>query len=258
MTLEELIDELRRNILGDRSDRIPDSTSDYLWDDLTLVRYIDEAQRRLCAEAFIIRDGSTPEVTQVTLVAGQQLYPLHNTIIGVISAKYDTDVFDLARGGHSVFDLYRSPDTLDWQQVTALAQTPGRTRAFSTDEEVSTDAEDDTRQLVTMRVYPVPTAEEAGKKIYMRVARLPLERLDLDFAEVQIPEVPELHHLPMLDWAASLALRIVDQDAGNPKASKDFAATFENYVRKARRTALKKMFAPTGWGFGRGGWSWES
>jgi hypothetical protein len=51
-----------------------------------------------------------------------------------------------------------------------------------------------------------------------------------------------------------LALRIVDQDAGNRVRSADFAASFEAHVQDARKLVLRKLFAPTGWGFGRGGW----
>lgn len=257
MVLEELVDELRRNILHDRSDRIADSTSDYLWDDKTLVRYIDEAQRRLCAEGFVIRDATTQAVTQVTLVAGQSIYPLHSAVIAVMSAKYEDDNYDLARGGHSLFDNFRQNDQPGWDLSLAASIAPGRPVAYSTDEATSVDADDETHTLVNLRVYPVPSAAEAGKKINMRVCRLPLERLDVDLMEIMVPEVPEFHHIPMLDWAAALALRIVDQDGGNPQRAKEFAASFEAYVKKARRMALRKMFAPVTWGFGRAGWSWE-
>jgi hypothetical protein len=29
-------------------------------------------------------------------------------------------------------------------------------------------------------------------------------------------------------------------------------------VVEARKTAMRKLFAPTGWGFGRGGYVWDS
>jgi hypothetical protein len=53
------------------------------------------------------------------------------------------------------------------------------------------------------------------------VCRKPINELVLNNLEA-VPEVPEDHHLDMLDWAAYLALRIVDQDSGNRTRAKRF------------------------------------
>ena len=49
---------------------------------------------------------------------------------------------------------------------------------------------------------------------------------------------------------------IVDDDAGAPKRAADFMATFDMHVKEARALTMRKLFAPMGWGFGRGGYSW--
>ena len=54
-----------------------------------------------------------------------------------------------------------------------------------------------------------------------------------------------------------MALMIADDDAGNQKLAQDRLAMFERNVLEARKTAMRKLFAPMGWGFGRGGYSWE-
>ena len=51
MNLGDLLEELRENILHDRSDRIAGDT-DQLWSDRTLVRYINEAERKMAREAL--------------------------------------------------------------------------------------------------------------------------------------------------------------------------------------------------------------
>ena len=61
----------------------------------------------------------------------------------------------------------------------------------------------------------------------------------------------------MLDWAAYLALRIVDVDAGMPSRANEFRASFEDHVKNARNSAMRKLFAPLQWGFGRNGFTWE-
>jgi hypothetical protein len=73
MKLGDLLSELRLNILNDRSDRI-DGDSDYLWTDETLVRYINEAQRRFACRSLVIRDATTPEVVDVVLETGVTEY----------------------------------------------------------------------------------------------------------------------------------------------------------------------------------------
>lgn len=255
MKLSDLLDELRRNILNDRSDRVSGS-SDYLWEDATLVRYINEAQRRFAVRAYVIRDATTPEVVNVTLVAGVTQYTLHPSIIGVISAKVATTAVDLTRVGHSVLSSYSNPSGMVLYSTPFEQLNPGAPLAFSTDEAIAED-DDGTISALSMRVYPAPRTEDAGTIIKLRVIRKPLDELTCNnlFA---VPEIPADHHLEMLDWAAYLALRIVDDDAGMPRRAQEFAATFEGHVNEARKLVLRKLFAPQPWGFGRGGFSWES
>src|SRR5574343_1086299 len=256
MILSELISELRRNILYDRSDRT-DGDSDQLWDDDTLVRYIDEAQRKLAREGLVIRDGSTVEVTQVTLATGQHTYALHSSVIAVISARYDTDQPDLKRVGHWFLAGFQVPDRDYFDVNLATTLTPGRPLAFSTDEEVRTNSDaGDSAGVMALRVYPTPTASENGKKVYLRVIRMPIERLGKKHLKMT-PEVPEEHHLEMLDWAAYLALRVQDQDAGNSSEAAKFESRFLATIKRAQRAQMRKLFSPQGWGFGRSRWSWE-
>lgn len=253
MTLQELLDELRFNILHDRSDRVA-GTPDYLWSDVALVRYINEAQRRYARLGLLIRDGSS-DVTRVTLQAGVNQYALDPSILAVMSVRYPGDTADLARGGHAAFDTYRQPDPYYFDPSQLSTTGPGKPLAFATDDYLSADDYDSTG-VVTLRVYPVPGALQQGQVMQMRVVRMPLD--DLTTRNLRaVPEIPVDHHLEMLDWAAYLALRIVDIDAGAPERAGDFKRTFEENVQKARNNAMRKLFAPSQWGFGRNGWSWE-
>jgi hypothetical protein len=253
MNLGELVQELRENILHDRSNRVA-GASDQLWSDATLVRYIDEAQRRLAREGLVIRDASNPEVTTVTPVAGTDEYALHPSILAVMSARQDGDTADLARAGHSALQTYRQPDAYFFDPSSLSSLAPGKPLAYSTDEYLRMD-EDGSSGVVSLRLYPVPATGYLAP-IKLRVVRLPVERLSVKNL-CGVPEVPEIHHLEMLDWAAYLALRIVDTDGGMPNRAMEFRASFEDTVRKARNAAMRKMFAPLQWGFGRNGFSWE-
>lgn len=252
MNLGELLNELRVNILNDRSDRISGS-SDYLWTDETLINYINVAQRRFARRSLCLRDSKTVEVCQITLVAGQAEYTLHQSVLAVISAKLEGETQDLRRGGHSVFDTYQTQDTFffDVNELSQLA--PGKPFAFSTDETLDAD-DNGAVSSVVLRAYPEPSAEHAGKKIYLRVIRLPI---DVMSNMKQQAEVPEDHQYEMLDWAAYLALRIADHDAGDGPRAERYAKSFEAHAQVARNASMRKLFAPTTWGFGRGGYTWE-
>lgn len=254
MNLGDLLDELRSNILHDRSDRIS-GTPDYLWTDATLVRYIDEAQRRFARLSLCIRDGSTDEATLVTLATGVNQYDLHESVIAVISAKMADDRVDLTRAGHSMLSVYQAPST-NFLDPGSFATLPdGKPLAFSTDEEVVLD-DHGSAGMMTLRVYPAPSAEYAGEQVRLRVIRKPIERLVATNLGAVL-EIPEEHHLEVLDWAAYLALRIVDIDAGATNRAKEFAQSFEVHVKAARAASMRKLFAPSSWGFGRSGFSWE-
>jgi hypothetical protein len=270
MDLGDLLDELRHGILHDASDQVSGAI-DYLWSDKRLTRYIDEAHKRFARYSLCLRDATTPEVCQVQLVALQKTYDLHPSIVAVLSACHAGDTSDLARAGHTAFSTYYRPDNYFFDTSFLASLPPGRVRAYSTDESISRDT-GGTLKRITLRVYPEPEPVEATV-LNLRVVRLPLQTLSIaPYSWVKdipasgpeynstlgvIPEVPDEHHMEMLDWAAHLALRIIDHDAEDQNRSQLFAQSFQAKVDDARKLAMRKMFNPSLWGFGRNGWSYE-
>lgn len=252
MNLGALRNELRENILHDRSDQIA-GTTDYLWSDATLNLYINEAQRKMAREALMIRDNTTPIATQVQTVPFQREYTLHPSVVAVLSAKCDCDRADLARAGHAAFDTYHMPNPYFFDPSSLSALPPGKIVAFDTDEGVSPDSNGG-MGVMQFRTYPAPDPVHA-QLIRLRVVRMPINDLVND---TDNPEIPREHHLDMLEWAAYLALRIVDHDGGNIEAANNFRASFEDHVTEARKVAMRKLFTPLQWGFGRNGFSYES
>ena len=262
MNLGDLLEELRENILHDRSDRIAGDT-DQLWSDRTLVRYINEAERKMAREALLLRDGTTREVTHIYTKAFQREYPLHNSVIAVISARcfansslgLKDDRADLARAGHASFDTYHVPDRYFFDPSSLSGLQPGKIVAFDTDEYLSENDEGSLSKM-TFRTYPAPVTAHV-QPIHLRVLRMPLNRLMLGDKDAY-PEIPEDHHLDMLDWAAYLALRIVDLDGGDPERAEEFKTSFEAHVLEAKKIMMRKLFSVSEWGFGRNGWSYET
>ena len=251
MNLSGLLGFLRSSILRDTSDQTG-GPSDYLWSDATLTTMINEAYYRFAAEALCLRDNTNPQFTQFRTVPLVDQYALDPAVLAVLSVQMAGDRSDLARAGHSEFNAYVRPDTYYFDPNTLALLPPGKPQAFSTDEGLS-ETDDGAVSAITLRLFPKPSADWAPTIASLRVIRLPSGPLEQG---ADVPELPERHHIEMLDWAAYLALRIVDHDLGDPARAEGFKASFEDFARKARLLAMRKMFTPLQHGFGRGGWSW--
>jgi hypothetical protein len=263
-----MLHTLRANILHDRSDMI-EGDEDHLWTDATLCRYIDEAIRRFAKLTLCIRDGTTPQYTQFQTVAYQKMYPLDPTVLAVLSVRslgngtwvngvytgsIQEDKADLARAGHANFDTYREPDTYYFNPNWLSQLPPGKPLAYDTDEYTVADTNGSVG-VMAVRLYPIVGPTWAGATMQMRVARMPQARYlntDLDV----IPEIPEDFHLGVLDYAAYLALRIVDHDLGDPERAEEFRQSFARLVDEAKAEMQKKQFAESLFGFGRNGFSY--
>ncbi len=250
MNLDDQLQELRINILRDRSDIIAGDT-DSLWSDETLIRYIQDAERRFARQTLILRDATTREVTEVRLKAGTTLYLLHRSVISVLSARYDTNQYDLQRSGHAIVNDARPPEFLSFDPSIPYTTPPGDPLAFYTDETLV-----NTRQGgVTLALYPVPGVDQDGKTLRLRVIRVPMTKYDLDNTERE-SEIPEDYQLDVLEWAAYRAMRGYDGDAGAPTPAEAHKKAFEESIVAAIREMKRKMFANTGFRFGTNGFSW--
>jgi hypothetical protein len=249
MTLQELLDELRVNVLHDDAG-LASGPDDRLWSDDTLVRYLNDAERRFARQTLCLRDASTPEVVEVTLTSGVADYSLHKSVRAVVSARYEDDSADLGRVGHVTMQEIVPPETIvfDVNQVSAL--TPGKPLAISTDEALDLSE----NAAVVLTVWPTPSDAEEGKRVLLRVARTPLVLLDLERADKQCPEIPEEYHLDLCEWAAYRCFRTSDLDGASDKATQHeqrFAAAISEVMRDVR----KKMHAPARFAFGAFAWS---
>jgi len=250
MTLSEQLEELRVNILRDRSDIIS-GDADSLWTDDTLIGYIKDAERRFARQTLIIRDSTTPEVTRITLKAGVPTYATHASVLSVISARYDTDSFDLQRSGHGLILQFTPPEFLTYDPNAAYTIPPGRPIAYMTDETLVFARQ----QKVTVTVYPTPGADENNKVLSMRVVRLPMTEYSSSGLENE-SELPEDYQLDALEWAAYRAQRGFDADAGASTQADKHKEAFDEAVLKAQKEAKRKMFANITVRYGMNGFAW--
>lgn len=205
MTLRELLDELRRNILRDVSTaangRVKD---DSIWSDEALLLYIRDAEAKFVSQTMCLRDSNTPEVTQITLQSGVAEYPLDKRVLSVHEAILDGRTV-LGRTSWNTRFGFSAPMTPNTSY--SPPNESGQPRIFYTD-----------RDSYSLGLYPTPSAQQEGLVLRMQVARMPLIALSKTNMDAS-SEVPEQYHLDMLEWAAWRALRNHDPDIdGAPEA----------------------------------------
>ena len=92
MTLEELLDHIGTHVLDDRAPRIQ-GAADSLYPDELIVRYLNEGQRFFCRKAWPIIDSTTPACCEIVPLANTSDYPLHSSVVRVLSVRAsDSDV----------------------------------------------------------------------------------------------------------------------------------------------------------------------
>lgn len=249
MTLQELLDELRGNLLRDTS-TLKNGPPDHYWSDESLVLYINNAHRRFARRALCLRDDTTPEVVQFNLVAGKNVYTLHPSILRVMSARHQDSNVDLVRITHMTSFTFSNPNTdyLDY----ATTSTQGEPKRFATDEGVEVGDE----HQVRMFIDPTPNADQTDKIINLRVIRLPLEPLTIDGLTADA-EIPEDWQLDMLEWAAWRALRNWDVDAEAVEKAERHRKRFDEAVAEClKEVQQQKMFEPATWKFGGNGYTY--
>ena len=255
MNLREQLDELRYRLLRDTSNIIAGYKKDFLYSDEQLLRYIREAEYKFARETHILQDSVTPALTQVALKTDVSTYELNCSVFEVVSARYDTCITDLVRSGH--YEIYRpatGDDTFDLFTVSNQAQETGAPRAFSTDEgSVGKDFD----RAVILKVYPTPSATENGKKVYLRVCRLPMRSYGVDKMESSACEFPLDYQLDVLSWAAFRALEGLDADKGAPIPAEKHRLNFDAAVADAKKKLHRQMHVPMRIGYGGAGFSWR-
>ena len=234
MKVEELVDELRKNVLRDISDAESVDQNDYLWDDPTLLRYINEAYFRFCRRTLYLQDATTPEVVEVPLVAGQDVYELHRSVLEILSVQYGDFVLRVipmqAYFGNRPQIGTVEAHHVDYDGAPVLSVVP--------DYEVG-----------QLKVVGTPRDRDDGKTLNLRVCRLPLKELSFEEPDNET-ELPSYWMMDVLEWAAYRCLRNHDADGENMQKANSHRNRFNVAVEEAideyrSRTFSPAAFAPT-------------
>ena len=233
MIVEELLDHTRKEYLDDFTELL-EGDDDRLWSDEVLCRHFNEGSRILCRRAWLLIETGVAPAGVISLVEGKTVYSLHKSVLRVYKATPADTEFRLGRVSEEALDtrLPADPET-PFDINTPDTTTPGYPRAIATDA--------GTRRL---RVYPAPSADEAGLKLNLKIARLPLRLLSVDDIQAH-PELDEQWHESLCKYAAGKCLtspKSGDVDARTQ--GREWLKEFYDDVKLARQERMRAEMAP--------------
>lgn len=201
-----------------------DYTPPFRWDDDKILAWMNEAEREAAIRGKLIYDRDTESVCKLTLVPGQRRYRLSPLIDHIVCARH---------GGRRLHAYDREElDRLDddWRDSTSWS---------------AGYVFDDTH------IELVGVASELLGDVWLDVYRLPLQ----DFGSTSSPEIAEIHHTHLVDWAAYRALSTEDFEERQvmDRSADLYLARFERYfgakpsVNIRRRQHANRPHAVKGW-----------
>lgn len=194
--------------------QVRDDVAPYLWSDEEVLTYMNEAQKMFVRLTNGIYDVSSAACT-VQVVSGQKFATLNPAILEIREAYYIQPVTNYKRKleiisladidslATSDYGIYNNPSIQDL---------PGVVDYMLTGEERN-----------KVRWINVPTENAT---VQLTIARLPLTTL----TETQLTlEVPDEHHVYLVEWMKHLAYNKQDGDAFNPRISTESEMRFRAY-----------------------------
>lgn len=207
MNLQEIINHSRL-VLDDPEMPGSGDDTDSLWSNDELTLYVNDAMDEACLRSKLITDSSTAAICDIALVADQAEYTLDERIIWVQSAHQDGKDGSLEQTTERILDRALP----QWRQMNSV--------------------EEPSKYLIDMnshkiRLVPAPSVPVADT-LKLTVWRTQLASLDYAQAATEIPEIPAIHHLGLIDWVVRQCYLKKDVDTYDPDASARHEAIFES------------------------------
>lgn len=205
MNSTDLLDRFRTDV--------KDDAKPYLWSDEEIYSNIDDAQKMFCRLIDGLPDA-TSVATSVAYAIDEAWLALHPSIIKIRAARFGSTGRPITVVNYE--DLTEHCIKLDGKTGNPHYLVIG----METDKAL---------------FYPTPVAADT---LVLLIDRLPLKRITCDGD--QKLEIPEEHHLHLLDWVKHLAYLKQDAETLDKRASADFETEFRRYCETARKEKERK------------------
>lgn len=194
--------------------QVRDEVEPYLWSDSEVLVYLNEAQKMFVRLTNGIYDVSSVACS-VDVVTGEKFSSIHPSILEIRKAYYVNPDTQVKRELKiiSLADLDNLADSDYGVRINpAIQDVPGPVTYMLTGEERN-----------KVRWIGIPTEDTT---VELAIARLPLTTL----SDTQLVlEVPEEHHVYLIDWMKHLAYNKQDGDAYDPKTAVESEMRFRAY-----------------------------
>lgn len=194
-----------------------DEVEPFLWSEALIWAYINDAEVMFARLTDGFADSSTPGLTAIAALEGQDTYVLSPLVLRVRSATY-------ALTGRPL-------------EVLNVEDMPGRKMFF--------DGRQNTPTAVILgqepnkiRLWPTPAADI---DLRLDIYRLPLLTITDRSAAF---ETPLQHHLELLDWVKHRAYLKQDAETFNRKKADEHEAAFRSSCAKAKQEQARRRFKP--------------
>lgn len=191
---------------------VRDEVEPYLWSDIEVLSYIDDAQKMFCRLTNGIAD-SVSSMTSIDIYGGDTFAEYNERILSIVRAYRESDKQPLT---------IINDDELEGNE-SILTESPGRTRILV----VGMDASN-------LRLIPEVGDDDT---LHLSVRRLPLA--DITEADQSI-EIHAKHHRHLLLWVKHLAHSKMDAETFDSAKASEFETAFIKYCTSAESEEGKR------------------
>lgn len=187
-----------------------DGAAPYLWSDVEVWAFMDEAQKMFCRLTDGIPDATTEAVVDIDVTEGDEWVDMHASILKIRGATRTSDGKPL---------IVLNYEDLEGRGI----RFDGTTSELTT---LIVGMEDN-----KLRLGGVASEDDAIKLL---VFRLPLTEINATTVAASATlEIPTIHHRHLLKWMAHLAYGKKDSEAYDEKAAANAELSFRTYCRDA-------------------------
>lgn len=201
-----------------------DRQEPFLWDDQDVIAWLNDAQAQACIRGRLILEDTNPDICDITLTPGLQVYSLHPSV-------YELVIVMMRPATGSAYRLNLvSREWLDANEPEWRTDTNPARYVIQGEKSLRVVGDFETGATLLIECYRTPAA----------VMALP-SPLDPDI--VSAPEIHQAHHEHLIDWALYRAYSIPDTETLDPQraalAENAFTRYFgplpDNNMRRATR-----------------------
>lgn len=211
---------------------VRDEALPYLWSDVEVYSFIDDAQKMFCRMQGGIADA-TSAVTRIDVTAGDVFVPISPLILKLREARRTADGRDLDILNFEDLQFQRGVDDYGYSSGFRFDNTPGDIRALVVGMETN-----------KVRLVRVPQEDQS---IDLIIYRLPLVAITTTNQQL---EIDEHHHRHLLHWMKHLAHQKQDAETYDRGRADMFRTEFAAYcdLAKAEREKREHKYRTVGYG----------